>query len=121
MQMIVEAALASHIGTCIDADTFLVRVAEVGDLRSHVSLQSHSDTRSTLHVKTGDSSSWTSLSICISMLTVISSSALTNIINVKCLGWGRRVTISEAGCMLVHKLELTDRARRLLRRCNTTT
>lgn len=28
------------------------------------------------HVKTGDSMSWTSLSICMSMLTVMSSSAL---------------------------------------------
>lgn len=31
---------------------------------------------SNLHVKTGDSSSWTSLSICISMFTDISNSAL---------------------------------------------
>lgn len=43
------------------------------------------DITGTLQVKTGDSSSCTSLSIWIRMLTVISSSALSNV-SASCLG-----------------------------------
>lgn len=39
-----------------------------------------------LHVNTGDSNSWTSLSIWINMLTVISSSALERVSGVSWLG-----------------------------------
>ena len=39
-----------------------------------------------LHVNTGDSNSWTSLSIWINMLTVISSSALERVSRVSWLG-----------------------------------
>lgn len=41
-----------------------------------MSVDARTDQRDCSHVKTGDSSSWTSLSIWMSVLTVISSSAL---------------------------------------------
>ena len=41
-----------------------------------VSLLNGTEVDGNIHVNTGDSKSWTSLSICMSMLTVISSSAL---------------------------------------------
>lgn len=72
-------------------------------------------------VNTGDSISWTSLSICTNIATVISKSALTEKSSVTGhqSPWTR--TIWKVGSMHVRKLVPGDITRRLRRRCDTTT
>ena len=74
--MIAEEASGGHKGTCRDAGAVRAQEVAVLNLGMRVSKIFRPLLGSKLHVKTGDSSNWTSLSICMSISTVISSSAL---------------------------------------------
>ena len=73
--MIVVVASEVRRDTCRDEDTSPVQVIEAEGL-SWLAVSLARVLCQRLHVKTGDSSSWTSLSIWMRILTVISSSAL---------------------------------------------
>lgn len=66
----------------------------------------------TVQVNTGDSSNCTSLSIWISMLTVISSSALEMLGMVSDMFKGKPLTIFARDCMPAHKPEQEDKEKR---------
>lgn len=73
-------------------------------------------------MKTGDSSSWTSLSIWINMLTVISSSALRKErVSTRLRDLEQLLTRLVRGCKLVRRLAQADTERMSTLHCDTRT
>lgn len=101
------AASGGRRGTCISEDTFPAPGAGDGDLVK-ISNNQKSLWNKHLQVNTGDSRSCTSLSIWISMLTVISSSALLRLAWKYRMEWPNVQDLKQIVCLLVRLCKKTQ-------------
>lgn len=112
--MIVVEASKFRTCTCKGTGTFQAQVAAGANLCTVSTYNTSFASQFYVHVNTGDSMSWTSLSTWIRMLTVMSNSPLYQMLDYTSVKFSSLLlTKSEANCTPAHRLELAGIKKRL--------